>query len=435
MKQSRINPFKLFEYLVNNKDSKMDIKCKAMLVALCVYANNISLKQNQASLTPYPALLKRLTGLSSSSICRAKRELYKAQLIKFKSTYVRQSSTLLPFLKKKKYKVKQQTSYGLLNLPQFPLSKIENNGNYSSELIMLFKKQQKPINASAAFYFMNNYYNNFGLKIKLNTTELVLLTALVALNDAQGWVRPFVAKLESICQISSISRTQFFKLRRKLEQLGLIRLQSTQKQTYSIFLADNVVNNKNCDLSFKSQLKAVDNFSSLQNNTGYQSLCENTTVGSVNDDQMRTNVDNYMFNDDKLSNLDQSTSATSSNNFIITNKGLLKRQNTTTPVNLQEIISKSNQRKEWINNKIDANLKKMQVTSQYYYFYKFKIEEIIFRRLNKLDMIVKELLAKGDYLRIPAIQQKYRINDYDNYVKSIIVRWNRVGFDDIPNFI
>lgn len=133
MKQSRINPFKLFEYLVNNKDSKMDVKCKAMLVALCVYANNMSLKQNQASLTPYPALLKRLTGLV---VLFTVRELYKAQLIKFKSTYIRQSSTLLPFLKKKKYKVKQQTSYGLLNLPQFPLSKIENNGNYSSELIM-----------------------------------------------------------------------------------------------------------------------------------------------------------------------------------------------------------------------------------------------------------------------------------------------------------
>ena len=72
---NNINLFDLLELLVNFQDEKFDQKSKALLVALYVYANFMAKKQNKTNLTPYPALLQRLTSLSASSISRAKKNL------------------------------------------------------------------------------------------------------------------------------------------------------------------------------------------------------------------------------------------------------------------------------------------------------------------------------------------------------------------------
>ncbi|MDY6043501.1 MAG: hypothetical protein SPI82_07560 [Lactobacillus johnsonii] len=58
---NNINLFNLLELLVNFQDEKFDQKSKALLVALYVYANFMAKKQNKTNLTPYPALLQRLT--------------------------------------------------------------------------------------------------------------------------------------------------------------------------------------------------------------------------------------------------------------------------------------------------------------------------------------------------------------------------------------
>ena len=430
---NNINLFDLLELLVNFQDEKFDQKSKALLISLYAYANIMAKKQNKTKLTPYPALLQRLTSLSASSISRAKKNLANLKLIKVQTKYVKQSSSLLRFLKEKRKRMKLQTFYSLQELGNLPLSLMAQNNTYSSQLIAAFKNKQKPVNSSAAYYFLHNYYKNFGLDSKLSTTELVLITALVALCDAQGWTRPYTIDLNSILNVASISRAQFFLSKKILAKHGLVRLISTGKGRYSVYLSDDVINDKNHILKFGMDLQTVDNLNSLLLQKESQSSTENTISGKSNSLNDVFNVSNIGLSNTNVDFLPQSKGERSFNEGIYINKGLIDQQNNISQIDLQAEIKRADElerrRERYITNKIKTNLQRLFVPKKYWTVFTRTILVKINRRLNKLGYHLHILLEKGDYMGILPLQKKYRINDYNAYIQSILTQWKCIGFN------
>lgn len=434
------NPFQLFEYLLNVRDKHINYNSKALLVGLYAYANNMSQKQDTNNLTPYPALIQRLTGLSSSSIFRAKNDLAIAKLIKTEVKYVKQSPALLKFLKVKKTKVKPQTKFSLLNFGQLPLCLIEKNNLYAKQLIAVFRNKQKPANASAAYYFLQNYYNHFGLdtNIILKTTELVLITALTAICDAQGWIRPFQVRINDILDVASISRSQFFISKKILSDLGLVCFDSNGRGTYSIYLSDAVINSKDNLLTFGTDIQAVDNFQKAENlkdRETIQSTTEITSmpIGNFHKSTKKPSIPTFYSESNK--SYDQSITGKSINQGVNTNKGLLLfQQNSTLRKDLQEEIKRADElnkrREHYLTNKIKINLQKLVVPKQYWPLFTRAILVKIYRRLNNLGYHLHTLLEKGDYMGILPLRKRYRINNYDAYIQSILTQWKCVGYRD-----
>ena len=430
---NNINPFESFELLVNFQNKKFDLKSKALLIGLNVYANHIAKKQTPINLTPYPALLQRLTGLSASSISRAKKNLVNLKLIKSQTNYVKQSASLLRFLKEKRKKVKPQTLFSLQELGKLPLSLITQNDMYSSQLIAAFNNKQKPANSSAAYYFLHNYYGNFGLNTKLKTTELVLITALVALCDAQGWTRPYNIDLDSILKVASISRSQFFLSKKILLDYGLVQLVATEKGKYSVYLSDDVINDKKHSLKFGMELQVVDNFNSLSVQEENQSSTENATPKESNFLNDALNTSTMGSNDTNANSLTQSRGERRLSQGVNINNGLLDQQNNTSSVDLQAKIKNLDQRNGQRENKLKAkiqnNLKRLNIPKQYWTAVTNTILVKICRRLNKLDFHVQQVLNKGNYLSILSIRRKYRITNYDAYIQSILTQWQCIGLN------
>ena len=430
---NNINLFNLLELLVNFQDEKFDQKSKALLVSLYAYANIMAKKQNKTKLTPYPALLQRLTSLSASSISRAKKNLANLKLIKVQTKYVKQSASLLRFLKEKKKRMKLQTFYSLQELGNLPLSLMAQNNTYSSQLIAAFKNKQKPVNSSAAYYFLHNYYKNFGLDSKLSTTELVLITALVALCDAQGWTRPYTIDLNSILNVASISRAQFFLSKKILAKHGLVRLISTGKGRYSVYLSDDVINDKNHSLKFGMELQTVDNLNASSTQEESQSNTENTTPKESKSLNITFNALGMGSNDTNTNFLTQSRGERRLNQGVNFNKGLLDQQNNTVSLDLQVKIKnfdqKNEQRETRLKAKIQNNLKRLNIPKRYWTAFTGTILVKINRRLNKLGFYVQQALDKGNYMSILAIRRKYRITNYDAYIQSILTQWQCIGLN------
>lgn len=430
---NNINPFELFELLVNFQNKKFDLKSKALFIGLNAYANHIAKKQTPTNLTPYPALLQRLTGLSASSISRAKKNLANLKLIKCQTKYVRQSAFLLHFLKEKRKKVKPQTLFSLQELSNLPLSLIAQNDMYSSQLIAAFRNKQKPANSSAAYYFLHNYYQNFGLNDKLSTTELVLITALVALCDAQGWTRPYNVGLDSILKVASISRSQFFLSKKILLNYGLVQLIATGKGQYSVYLSDDVINDKSHSLKFGMELQAVDNLNASSTQEESQSNTENTTPKESKSLNITFNALGMGSNDTNTNFLTQSRGERRLNQGVNFNKGLLDQQNNTVSLDLQVKIKNFDQRNEQretrLKAKIQNNLKRLNIPKRYWTAFTGTILVKINRRLNKLGFHVQQALDKGNYMSILAIRRKYRITNYDAYIQSILTQWQCIGLN------
>ena len=430
---NNINIFDLHELLVNFQAEKFDQKSKALLIGLYVYANNMAKKQSTTNLTPYPALLQRLTGLSPSSISRAKKNLANLKLIKCQTKYVRQSAYLLQLLKEKRKKVKPQTSFLLQKLGKLPLGLIAQNDMYSSQLIAAFRNNRKPANSSAAYYFLHNYYRNFGLNTKLKTTELVLITALVALCDAQGWTRPYNIDLDSILRVASISRSQFFLSKKILLGHGLVRLVAIGKGKYSVYLSDDVINDKKHNLKFGMELQAVDNLNASSTQEESQSNTENITSRESNFLNDALNTSTMGSNDTNANSLTQSRGERRLSQGVNINNGLLDQQNNTSSVDLQAKIKNLDQRNGQRENKLKAkiqnNLKRLNIPKQYWTAVTNTILVKICRRLNKLDFHVQQVLNKGNYLSILSIRRKYRITNYDAYIQSILTQWQCIGLN------
>ena len=304
---------------------------------------------------------------------------------------------------------------------------------YSSQLIAAFNNKQKPANSSAAYYFLHNYYGNFGLNTKLKTTELVLITALVALCDAQGWTRPYNIDLDSILKVASISRSQFFLSKKILLDYGLVQLVATEKGKYSVYLSDDVINDKKHSLKFGMELQVVDNFNSLSVQEENQSSTENTTPKESNFLNDALNTSTMGSNDTNANSLTQSRGERRLSQGVNINNGLLDQQNNTSSVDLQAKIKNLDQRNGQRENKLKAkiqnNLKRLNIPKQYWTAVTNTILVKICRRLNKLDFHVQQVLNKGNYLSILSIRRKYRITNYDAYIQSILTQWQCIGLN------
>ena len=129
------------------------------------------------------------------------------------------------------------------------------------------------------------------------------------------------------------------------------------------------------------------------------------------------------FNTENGSFHSQSITGMSSNQGVSLNKGifLINQQNNTASVDLQVEIKNFDQKNEQRENRLKAKIKNN--LKQYWTVFTNTILVKINRRLNKLWVYVQQALEQKNYLSVPAIKRKYRINDYDFYIQSILTQW------------